>query len=52
MNELGLNIKKRREQLGFTLRQVAQSTALSASLLSQVETGKSVALNALAEENS
>lgn len=39
-NVIGLNIKKRREQLSFTLRRLSQEIGLSASFLSQVETGK------------
>jgi transcriptional regulator with XRE-family HTH domain len=40
MKDIGLNIKKRREQMGLTLRELALNVGVSASFLSQVECGK------------
>jgi transcriptional regulator with XRE-family HTH domain len=40
--ELGVYIKRERERMGFTLRKLASSIQVSASFLSQVETGKAV----------
>jgi len=37
--EIGLKIRKRRQELGFSLRQLAEKTELTASFLSQVERG-------------
>ena len=41
--EIGHQIRNRRSQTGLTLRQVANRTGLSVSLLSQIELGKSAA---------
>lgn len=40
MKKVGVNIKRIREDYGFTLRQLAKDIGVSASFLSQVETGK------------
>jgi len=40
MKLVGINIKKIRDDYGFTLRQMAKEIGVSASLLSQIETGK------------
>src|SRR5881398_701980 len=37
--ELGRAVKRRREQLGLSLRDVAQKTGVSASTLSRIENG-------------
>lgn len=37
---LGQNIRERRKELGLTMAQVAEATGLTASFISQVETGK------------
>jgi DNA-binding NtrC family response regulator len=41
--EIGQQVRSRRSQTGLTLRQVANRTGLSVSLISQVELGKSAA---------
>jgi DNA-binding NtrC family response regulator len=41
--EIGQQIRSRRSQTGLTLRQVANRTGLSVSLISQIELGKSAA---------
>jgi transcriptional regulator with XRE-family HTH domain len=47
-DEIGLRIKKRRKELGFTIRELARQTGLSASFISQVEHSKtSVSLDSL-----
>ncbi len=40
MNKLNLNIKKRRKQLGLTLKKLGNQIGVSSSYLSQIETGK------------
>jgi transcriptional regulator with XRE-family HTH domain len=40
MNELKFNIKKRRKQLGLTLKKLGDQIGVSSSYLSQIETGK------------
>lgn len=39
-NDIGEGIRKRREQLGLSMRTVASAAGISPSMLSQVETGK------------
>lgn len=41
--EIGQQVRSRRSQTGLTLRQVANRTGLSVSLISQIELGKSAA---------
>ena len=47
-DEIGLRIKTRRKELGFTIRELARRTGLSASFISQIEHSKTkVSLDSL-----